>query len=509
MSRNESVGGVAAGHMQTARAAAEILADGGNAFDAAIAAVWTACVCEPVLASPGGGGFFMALPDDVGAPRLFDFFANTPRQKVSKADVEFEQIVADFGPATQAFCIGAGASAVPGLVPGLFRVHAALGRMPMARLCEYACRLAKEGVKVNAFQAYLFQVVRPILTWTPEGTALYAPKGHLLEENDTFFNPELADALDSIAREGAPLVTQGAIGRAIDEGMRDYGGYLQRDDLADYRVEERVPLSCAFHDYTVSLNPQPAAGGALIASMLRRYVDFNKVDGTLKRPVNMARAIHFVDSAWRRNPGAFTGIATNPSSRGTTHISVIDRFANAAAVTVSNGEGNGRLVRGCGFMLNNMLGEDDLHPYGLDAWTPGVRLSSMMAPSLARHLRGRLIALGSGGSNRIRTAITQVLCHLCESGLPPEAAVNAPRLHVEAGKLDFEDVADQPPDERLAHLLLPALNAGRAWTEGFAAHRVWPRRNMFFGGAHAVIRGEKGAVTGAGDRRRSGVFIAV
>jgi gamma-glutamyltranspeptidase/glutathione hydrolase len=123
--------------------------------------------------------------------------------------------------------------------------------------------------------------------------------------------------------------------------------------------------------------------------------------------------------------------------RGTTHISVIDAAGNAASLTLSNGEGCGHVLPVTGIMLNNMLGEEDLNPEGFHRWGEDLRLSSMMAPTLAEHA-GRLIALGSGGSNRLRTAILQVLCNLIDLGLSPEASVAAPRIHLERGKISIE-----------------------------------------------------------------------
>src|SRR5262249_20066293 len=119
--------------------------------------------------------------------------------------------------------------------------------------------------------------------------------------------------------------------------------------------------------------------------------------------------------------------------RGTTHVSVIDRDGNAAAASLSNGEGNGSIVGSFGFMLNNMLGEEDLAPDGLGSWRDGVRLSSMMAPTIILQPDGAVIALGTGGSNRIRTAILQVAVNLLDHGMSLEDAVQAPRLHVEKG----------------------------------------------------------------------------
>ena len=134
---------------------------------------------------------------------------------------------------------------------------------------------------------------------------------------------------------------------------------------------------------------------------------------------------------WRRSMRA---AARHPAAyRGTTHISVIDADGNAAAASLSNGEGNGFIVGKFGFMLNNMLGEEDLAPEGLGGGARGSRLSSMMAPTIIAETNGSVTALGTGGSNRIRTAILQVAVNLLDRGMRLEDAVEAPRLHVEKG----------------------------------------------------------------------------
>ncbi|MCG8652561.1 MAG: gamma-glutamyltransferase, partial [Pirellulales bacterium] len=202
-------GVVAAGHPVTAEAAAEVLRDGGNAFDAAIAAMAAACVPEFVFSSIGGGGFLMALPADHGRPVLYDFFVQTPQRKRPEDEIEFYGIHADFGPATQEFHIGAGSVAVPGLVQGLFAVHGDLGRLPMKRLLEPAIAAAQQGVSICPLHAYLYTIVAPILKATPEACAYFAPGGELLKEGDSYRNAAFADMLEELARTGPRLFSEG------------------------------------------------------------------------------------------------------------------------------------------------------------------------------------------------------------------------------------------------------------------------------------------------------------
>ncbi len=165
-------GAVAAGHEQTAAAAQQILAAGGNAFDAIIGAHFCACVCEPVLASVGGGGFLLAHPFQ-GQACLYDFFVQTPRQRAPANGREFYPIVADFGPATQEFHIGRAAAATPGAVAGLFAAHRDLGRMPLAELLQPAQQLARQGIELNSFQRYILQIIRPIFATSRRAQEIY------------------------------------------------------------------------------------------------------------------------------------------------------------------------------------------------------------------------------------------------------------------------------------------------------------------------------------------------
>jgi gamma-glutamyltranspeptidase/glutathione hydrolase len=502
-------GVVAAGHRLTAEAAAEMLAEGGTAFDAALAGLFMSFVAEPVFASPGGAGFLMVRGAERNAVTLYDAFADTPRRRRPASEIDFYAIEADFGPAKQEFHIGVGSSATPGIVAGLFALHADLGRVPMRRLVEPAVRAARDGFALSDFQAYLFTVIAPILKASEGCAAIFAPGGKLLTAGETFRNEGLAETLAWLAEDGARLFVDGDIGRAIAAQQQTQGGYLTADDLKSYRVERRRPLLWRHRGAAIALNPPPAASGALIAYGLGFLEALDREGRTLDAAAladamaatNEARATHGGELGERLVDGALAGhlreAARHPTApRGTTHISVIDGIGNAVAASLSNGEGNGEMVGNHGFMLNNMLGEEDLAPEGLGHWREGVRLSSMMAPTLILGPDGSVTALGSGGSNRIRTAILQVAVNLLDRGLDLADSVEAPRLHVEkGGQVSFEP--------GLAEADRAALLAAAP-----EAH-AWPERNLFFGGVHAARRDGKGGMQGAGDPRRRGTAIVL
>jgi gamma-glutamyltranspeptidase/glutathione hydrolase len=500
MSKTRGV--VAAGHELTAAAAAEILEDGGNAFDAALAGALMTFVAEAVFASPGGGGFLMARCAGRDEAALFDFFVETPLKR--RDGVAFFPIHADFGPAKQEFHIGQGSSATPGAIPGLFAIHEALCRLPMKRLAEPAARAARAGFPLSEFQAYLFTVIAPILTASPGVARVFAPGGKPMEAGEIFRNEALGECLEWVAEDGPRLFVDGDVGRAIAAEQVSGGGYLSHEDLARYRVSLREPLYWTHRRAAVALNPPPAASGALIAFGLA-YLDAIVHAGGAADALALARVMEAVNEA-REAHGEELGARLSggllaeelraagrhaAAYRGTTHVSVIDGDGNAAAVSLSNGEGNGFIVGDFGFMLNNMLGEEGLTHGGLDAWRPGTRLSSMMAPTIILEPDGAITALGTGGSTRIRSAILQVAANLLDHGMGLDEAVEAPRLHVERdGKLSFEP-----------GLTEDAETAFRAL--GAKAH-AWPERNLFFGGVHAARRERNGGLEGAGDPRRGG-----
>ncbi|MEM7270288.1 MAG: gamma-glutamyltransferase [Pseudomonadota bacterium] len=496
---------VAAGDQLTAEAAADVLRAGGTAVDAAVAGALAACVCEPVLASLLGGGFLMVREAE-GRAHLLDFFVQTPRRKLPETDIDLRAIEADFGETKQTFHIGAGAIAAQGVPRGLTEAHMRFGRMPLPELAAPAVRMAAEGRPLGGFQAKVLEIVRPIFESTPEALTTFGDGAAPLKAGDIYRNEALADVIDTYAREGDRFVMEGEVAGAL---LALSGAHVTGGDLKGYAPIWREPLEERRADARLMLNPPPSLGGALIAFALRLMPNG-------AAPADVARAFAATSRArlaanLNRQPeaGAVRRLAPDlaklyadevavqkAATRGTTHISVIDATGMGAALTLSNGEGCGLIAPGTGLMPNNMLGEEDLIPGDLLSWAEDTRLSSMMAPMAIDWPDGRAAMLGSGGSNRIRTALAQVAAHLIDSDLPMEDAIAAPRLHVEGAKdpkADFED--------RFAEGDREALLA--AYPEA----NPWPTDSMFFGGAHGAMRTAKGDATAAGDPRREGVAI--
>ncbi|MHA1129097.1 MAG: gamma-glutamyltransferase [Alphaproteobacteria bacterium] len=491
---------VASGHHLTTQTTAEVLRAGGTAVDAAIAGALMACVVEPVLASPLAGGFLMVSPPDKPV-QILDAFIQTPKRK--RTDVDIREIEVDFGPSKQIFHCGAGTIGTPGLIPGLFEAHAQFGRIPMVELAAPAIETARKGETVTAFQAEVLGYVAAIFKSSESVRALYAPNGKLLVEGDILANPDMADVLEVMALEGPRFFQEGEVAQAL---LSLEGSHLSADDLKSYRPIGRKPLRFERHGIEVDLNPSPSLGGVQIALVLQA-LPANPDDRQLARCLFEVAKIR-KETDLDHHPASGEKILLNDkmvadlrktlethqaATRGTTHISVIDQGGMGAAFTISNGEGCGLIVPGTGIMANNMLGEDDLVPDGVNSWHEDTRLASMMCPMALRD--GGLTMMGSGGSNRIRSALTQVALRLIDGGEALEEAVNAPRLHVDDTPqiLDFEDTGSE---ERRAGL--------RA---DFPDATLWPRPTMYFGGVHAVSRDAKGGFSAMGDPRRSGTAL--
>ena len=490
---------VASGHPQVTAAAGDILRAGGNAFDAAVAAGFAAAVAEPALTSLGGGGFLLARTAR-GQATLFDFFVDTPGQGLHASELEphFLPVTVRFPACEQIFNVGLGSVATPGTLRGYLHVHRRLGRLPLREVLAPAIHLARAGVTINHRQAYFLDLLTPIMTLTAAGRTLFAPAGRYLGEGDVHRNPDLAAFLETLLVDGEREFYEGELARCIAADMHAGGGLLTAADLAACRVIEREPLPVHYRGYRLLTNPLPSFGGSLLALALRLLEAREVAPLGFGSPAHLALLIAVMQEVDRRRAEGYlspTGLSraglaesqerVRVASGGTTHVSVCDAEGNAASMTTSNGEGSGYFAPDTGIMLNNMMGEDDLHPDGFHVSPPGLRVASMMAPSLLLDRDSVRLALGSGGSKRIRTALLQVISHTVDFGLHPREAVEAPRLHWDGQRVQVEPGF---PEAALAAL-----------ADRWPVNR-WAIQDVYFGGVHAAAPGGEGA----GDPRRGG-----
>ena len=505
-------GVIAAGERTTAEAAEVLLRAGGNAFDAAVGAVFTSMTSEYALTSAGGGGAFLAWP--VGKdPIVFDFFVDAP---ITPADdqKEFFSTTVDFGTTQQIFHIGRGSVAVPGNVAGLLHVQKKLGTLPIKIVLEPAINAARNGIRLNKAQAYAIQILEPILCHDPQNKPLfYRDENNAVQSGDKFKNPDFADFLEILAEEGSSYFHTGGGARLILD-LLGTEGYVDADALNRYSVIERTPLESTFCGRRLFTIPGPSTGGTLIAFYLS-LLEKGKILNA-KSIFDLALAMNITSHARHENEDCYADSFTlgeinepellsqylelflerrwiwprypSTSGRGeTTHVSIIDSHGNTASVTTTNGEGCGYILPGTGIMLNNMLGEEDLNPNGFHRWNKQRRMSSMIAPTIVAGEKGPELILGSGGSNRIRSVISQVIINTIHDGMDLEEAISAPRVHLEKTELHLE----------------PGLNTARLSNlpEEICVHQ-WDQQNLFFGGVNAVTPD-----SAVGDPRRGGVGL--
>ena len=296
-------------------------------------------------------------------------------------------------------------------------------------MVEPARRLAAAGPPLDVAQADWLRLLAPILTLTAPGRAVFAPQGRVLGVGERVRNPELAAFLAEVGAGTIGSMADAGRAAGLPETMAASGGLVTAGDLDAYRVLERAPLAFRYRGASLLTNPPPSFGGALVADGLASLAAHPPLGSSAADYVRLAAALVAMSERHLRAPA---------SVRGTTHVSVVDAEGSVASLTTSNGSCAGVFVPGTGVQLNNVMGEADLHPDGFHASAPGIRVGSMMAPTVARTADGSLLALGSGGSARIRSALACVLVAVLDRGLSLAEAVGAPRLHWDRERLQTE-----------------------------------------------------------------------
>ena len=497
-----------------------MLAEGGNAVDACIAAAFVSWVAESPLTGPGAGGFLLVHRASDASSRVLDHFVAVPGLGLARrGETEMESVGVDFTPeSSQMFRIGAASCAVPGAAAGLGEAHRRFGTLPWRTLLEPAIAHARGGVVLTEPQAYLHQILDLILRHTDEGRTMYSTNGNRLVKGDRLVMSDLADTLERLAENGADDLYRGELARAVSRHVLANGGEITTRDLREYRVIRRRPVQVPFLGLDFESNPPPSTGGVLIGLGLRLLdrVGVAEPPGSAEamaqlvevmREQEKARGGPFVRELYRgglarrlHDDRALDEAARRLRERlpevqgGTTHIAVVDGRGNAASLTASTGAGSGVIVPGTGIQLNNMLGEFDLAATG-GVPRPGVRFTSGMAPSVVLRDRRPRLVVGSAGSLRLRGAILQIVVNVVAHGMDVHEAIERPRVHLDVSLVNTEGGNDPAELDRL-----------ESW--GYELGR-WRRRNLYFGGAAAVELLEDGSIAAAGDSRRGGHGVVV
>ena len=521
-------GVIAAGDELTARAGAEMFRQGGNAVDAAVAATFVSFIAEVGFVQLGGSGLAHVYDPGTGRSVIYDFFSDMPGLGLqANSQKDFHRVTVDFGGTTQDFHIGRASVATPGNIFGLTQLANDLGKLPLTTILEPAIQMARDGIPLPDLQGYTCQLLSPIYNHTPSMRSVFARNGRLLKGGERLFLPDLAETLGEIARDGASSLRSGRLGTALIADQQAKGGVLTMADLARYEVRTHKPITIRYREFEVHLPGPPSTGGVLIAfalKLLSRF-KFNFARGSAEHLQLLYEVMHATRLArqqWDREPDdkleqflahdkidrwetevrrAIKEISRpvaplDPRSpANTSHLSVIDEQGLAVSLTTTAGESAGYIVPGTGFIPNNMCGEADLHPEGFHTRPAGQRIPTMMTPTVITLNGQTRLVLGTGGSERIRSTILQVITNLLDFKMRLQPAVDVCRVHLENGILQCEHGYDEHAVSQLAD-----------W--GYPVNR-WTQRSLYFGGAHSASRTPRGRLVAAGDARRGGAYAIV
>ncbi|MEE2962314.1 MAG: gamma-glutamyltransferase [Myxococcota bacterium] len=510
---------VAAGHPETCRAACEVYEAGGNAIDATLAAMTTAFAVEPLLTSPFGGGIMQLHEPGQRVPQTLPMFASVP-SKTFSSRTDFHPITVSFGAADQEFYCGKGSVAVSHLLQGLLDIHAEKGNLSRKQALEPAVKRAKDGQILTPALSNILQILTPILTMTTQGRSIYAPRGSILRTGDRLLLPEL----EKFIRELQSPKTSGE--NLLYQHFAAPDGLIGESDCRTQKLVHQQSYSVKLDAFEIFLPSYPSIGGILITfglELLRRlqqeiskrlsitqlhigvmattqYFRQKEIIPRLKFDPNSFEETDLLETIdwgfylnwthnWLKNPHPL--MHDPPSFGETTHLSIVDSNDWMVSITSSNGEGCGHIIPGTSLFANNFLGEQDLHPFGFHQYPQKTRLNTMMSPCLVFKADKPFAVLGTGGSNRIRTVLLQVLSRIIYQKIGLTQAVEAPRLHFEGGPIYYEatgpDSPLSPEDEKIiCHFGLETVR--------------FEKPNMFFGGVHATS--STGEVIG--DPRRGG-----
>ncbi len=452
----------------------EVLRAGGNAIDAAVAVGFALAVTYPSAGNLGGGGF-MVIRLAGGRETTIDY------REMAPARATRDMFLDESGtPVAELSGSGPLAAGVPGAVAGLLHAHRSYGKLSLAKVMAPAIALARDGFEVSWELARSLKQGSGKLARFPASVAtFYGSDGVPPSEGERLVQPDLARTLASIAKGGAGAFYRGPIAGMIAREMEASGGLITKADLAAYVPKERAPVTGTFRGYQIVSMPPPSSGGIALIELLNILEGYPlatfgpNASRTIHLMVEAERRVYADRAEWLGDPDFFAvplpglvskayaarlrdGISetrATPSTSiqagqprqfepsETTHYSVVDADGNAVSTTTTlNGAyGNGQLIPGAGFLLNNEMDDFSAKPgspnmFGLlggeaNAIAPRKRMLSSMTPTIITKDGRLVLVVGSPGGGRIITTVLQVVLNVLEFGMDVQEAVDAPRFH--------------------------------------------------------------------------------
>lgn len=505
-------GAIASCSKNATEAGEEILRNGGNAFDAAVAIAFNLMVSNPLMCSIGGGGF-AAIKTNNSDVKILDFFDSMPGKGLSRDAFgqNVKVISLDYGNGVDVIA-GHSSIGVPGTVKGLEHILNKYGKMSLNEVIQPAIDDAVAGVPLNSTVASWLKVSSEKLHWiTPYAKELLSEDDDsILNAGTLLKNRDLANTFELISQYGSEIIYKGDIAKQISDTVLAGGGIITRQDLANYQVIERKPIHAKFGNYDIFTNPPPSIGGITLSQMLKVVGLSGIRDYSPENVLKLAKIINVTLSnrystikgnstdiqelyKMTDNEYIFEKYKNVLPSANTTHLSAMDKDGNCCSITMSIGYGSGVAIDGTGIIMDNMLGEIELNPLGFHALTSGDRLVSGMTPTIINNrMCNDQIVIGTPGASRITTALLHTIINVACLDKSLGEALSSPRIHWENDKLSFEN--------------------GLSFNESLVPKEweiiEYKEPNMFFGGVQAV-RQKNGVFDAAADIRRSGVAKVV
>jgi gamma-glutamyltranspeptidase/glutathione hydrolase len=463
-------GAVASAYPLASKAGQEIMSQGGNAFDAAVAVAAALAVVEPTSSGLGGGGFFLLHRQADGFETMIDAREKAPG--AASRDMYLDKAGNEI---PNASTNGPISSAIPGEPAAFEYLARKYGKLPLKQILQPAIRLAREGFPLYARLQFGIKAKRDILLRSPDAARVFlTADGNVPEIGAVIKQPELANTLEAIAAQGAKGFYEGRVAQNLVAGVRAGGGIWTLEDLKNYRVVERKPLIGEYHGARIVTAPPPSSGGIAVLDSLNILAgfDFHEVDSATRKHLIIEamrrayrdRAIFLGDPDFIKMPlqqlmsadyaagqrssiradkampsELLPGIESEPKGMNTTHFSVLDAAGNRAAVTITVNLffGNGYMPSGTGVLLNNEMDDFSTKPgrpnvFGLigntaNSIAPNKRSLSSMSPTFVETPKGLMVIGSPGGSTIISQVLLGVLNYM--DGMNAADIVKYPHYH--------------------------------------------------------------------------------
>jgi len=465
-----SRGVVVSNHPLSSAAGLEMLARGGNAFDAAVASLFALTVVEPMMVSVFGAGFFVFRDMESGRVETIDNYAVAPKA----AAEDMYTMVEERKPGRYLFetvgrqnMVGHLSVATPGALKGWEHVAEKYGALELGELIAPAIRLARDGFRATPYLAFQVEQAKEDLCLFTETARTFLPDGKPLEPGDIVVMPEYSDTLTKIAEGGSDVLYRGELGSTVVDNMEERGGILTMDDLEDYEVVKREPVRGTYRDvYEVFSMAPGSSGGTHIVQMMNMLEGFDvgslgfgsvdhlhlftevlkiafadrqrymgdpsrvevPVGGLTSKQYAAERAREVGEEAGVYSPGRPSYYEREGLE--TTHVSAVDSEGNlvAATQTLFSAFGSKVTAPGTGVLLNNCMGLFDPRPGRANSVAGGKRMLSSMAPTIVLREGTPYMCIGTPGGIRIFPSVCQAIVNVIDFGMSIQQAVEAPRI---------------------------------------------------------------------------------